>query len=680
MAQSRSRQNSKQASRKKRDKRRLLRQQAGTGRLWLTDVDVPGWFHSYVEGEPCLNVYHPQADSLPSSVYEDVLPGEFYCTYYAHQHPELENEAVAASLGASLCVFDSRAGTKAEADGAAGLVKKALKELKNLAEYGIVSAQSCLGYLYMHGRLVRTNKARAVQYLRLAAEKNDPLACFWLSTLLEDEKEGLKFMTKSYELGFPTAVFFRTRSVYTGAVTVGDSELNMLAAYLGALASKGSMKSLDELLHLLGSPYGAGLRTAYTPAILNLLEGLVAENYAPAVLLQAELVSEGVLYEQDSEEAAQLYLLARTLGAEDAASEYAAYMLSRTEESGLTREEKKARVRAVRTCLEEDCSLGRGLPETAGLLGCILVMSGDDADFKKGIQLLEDNISRHYPDMALRAAERILLWSGSPEKHKAALKLLNALVRKKDKKAVFLRGRYYLDGGLAGRKDTAKGMLMLEEAASGGVWEASLLLAEISLFGLYNRRTDTELAAFTAKQGAALAGGWRLRVFYAMMQLGEFPGCPAPRNRKEAEEALRQIACNLGEGNYLFVAVSMARLDAGNPLEMYGKEFGCGAENVTEKDAVDIANMFAMYCRQNMRFGSLGALCYAAHALRKIGKTKYAAVFARAFASKLQLGQCTSCDDAADYLVRFVQAVPDSYVQYRLAHSSDDPGEDRPLY
>ncbi len=676
MAQSRGRQNSSQDSRKKGGKR--PEQKAGTARLWLTDVDVPGWFDNARDREDCLDVFYPKADSLPSPVYETILPGEFYCTYYAHQHPELKEEAVAARMATRLCDSDSIIGKKAGGESVRADVEKLMvKELKIMADKGCVTAACCLGYLYMRGRLVRKNNAMADQYLRLAAAKNDPLACFWLAT--RGGEEGLKYLNKSYELGFPSAVFSRAARICTGEVTAPDSELKMLAAYLAALANHGSMKSLYNLLHLLELPCGAKLRSVYAPAMLALLEGLAAENYAPAVLLKAEMVSCEVLYGKNVEEAGRLYLKARSLGAEVAAGEYAVYMLARAGDGSLTPEEKKKKVMAARTLLEEEFSQGRSDPETSGLLGSILVMSDDDADFNRGIQFLEDSLSGMHPDMALRPVRNILEWSGRPERHKAALRLLNSMVRKKNAQAIYLRGRYYLDGGLAGRKDTAKGLVMLSDAAIDGVWEASYLLAEIYLFGLYNCKPDNELAAVSAKLGASREGGLPCRVLYSLMMIGEIPGYPASGDWRNAGEAVRMIASNVAVENYLLCVVTMARLNTGNPLGKLGQMAGMSAGHVSQEDVIENAVLLVLQCKEHMRFARLGALCFLAHTLGKIGKTQYAWLFARVFAQELSLKQGVSCDDIADYLRKFVASAPQSYINYRLACGSD-ADKNRPLY
>ncbi len=676
MAKSRGRQDSGQDSRKKQDKG-FDRHKAGTARLWLTDVDVAGWFDSPLDRETCLDVYYPKAAGLPSPVYETALPGEFYCTYYAHQHPELKEEAAAASLAARLCVADSHAGTKAE--GESDQNKLMINELKKMADNGSVTAACCLGCLYMRGRLVRKNSVRGEQYLRLAAAKNDPLACFWLSSR-PDLEDGLQFLNKSYELGFPATVFFRTAKICSGVITAQDSELVMLAAYLAALANKGCMRSLNLLLHFLVLPCMAKLRPEYVPAMRTLLDGLVAEDYAPAVLLKAEMIMDGVLYKENSEEAGRLFLKARALGAEAAAGEYAVYMLTLAEDGSLTPEEKDAKVRAARICMEEECSQGRSGPEKAGLLGSILAMYDDDADFKRGIQLLEDNLSVTHPDMALKPLHNILVCSDKPERHKAALRLLNILVRKKNMRAVWLRGWYYLDGGLAGRRDTKKGMLMLADAARGGVWEASYLLAEIYLFGLYNCEPDNELAAMTVKLGTTQEGGLPCRLLYSLMQLGEIPGYPATGDRAETMEALMMLASHFAAEDYMAAVVTMARLRVGNPVGKFGDEAGLNDGNLSVDDVVDNAALLAMQCKELMQLGRLGPLCFLAHALGKIGKTQYAWVFATVFAEKLSLKKGVSCDDIAAYLREFVASVPASYINYRLACGTSDSDEGRPLY
>lgn len=687
MAQSRSGKDSRQNSKKTQGKR------PGQQAIWLTDVDVPGWFDSSLEREECLGVYYPKEAGLPSPVYEAALPGEFYCTYYAHQHPELKEEAAAASLAARLCVADSQAGTKAEGDSVqSGQNKLMLKELKKMADNGCVTAACCLGYLYMQGRIVRKNSARAEQYLRFAAAKNDPLACFCLSTC-PDQKDGLDFLNKSYELGFPTVVFFRTANICTEEINASASELKMLAAYLAALANRGSMKSLYSLLHLLGLPLGAKLRREYAPAMLALLDGLAAEDYAPAVLLKAEMISVGTLYEESSEEeAGRLYLKARDLGAEAAAGEYAVYMLTRAGDDSLTRKEKEARVQAARAVLEEEVSQGRAPAETAGMLGSMLVMSDDDAEFKRGIKLLEDNLAGMHPDMPLRAVNNTFKWFDRPERHKPALRLLNRLVRKKDMRAVWLRGRYYLDGGLAGRRDTPKGMLMLAHAARAGIWEASYLLAEIYLFGLYNMRPNNAPAAAAVKLGSTAEGGLPCSILYSLMQIGEIPGYAVTGDRQEAEKAIMTIASyfaspvespsmsHVASMDYLVAAVTMARLNAGNPLGRFGQEAGLVAGDVSVHDAINSAVLLALHCKEHMRTARLGPLCFLAYALGKIGKTQYAGVFATVFADELSLKQWVSCDEIADYLRKFVANVPQSYTSYRLACPASDRDEERPLY
>ena len=71
MAKSRSKQNSK----KKRDKRRLLKRQASAAYSWQT-LDVSGWFDTsgYPEADIFMDRFFTGSEDLPDVVYEEALP------------------------------------------------------------------------------------------------------------------------------------------------------------------------------------------------------------------------------------------------------------------------------------------------------------------------------------------------------------------------------------------------------------------------------------------------------------------------------------------------------------------------------------------------------------------------------------------------------------------------------
>ena len=678
MAKARGRQDSRQASKKKRDKRRLLRQQAEPSCPWQK-LDVSGWTDNTPgPGSESMEVFYPKSDGLPSCIYENALPGEYYFSWYAHEHPDQEDELTAAIIIRHYIYDVLSPGCDPEAR--AGEKKAILKELEKLAKNGCITAACYLGYLYITGKTVRKNMAKAEQYLRLAAGKNHPLACYLLFRATEGA-ESEHYFAKSFEIGYPQALYKRNEDICTGRRMATGPELNMLAGWLAALACNGSFRSLQELLGLAGSYYGRELRPAYAPAMLSLLDRLVAENFVPAVEYKAQLCARGTLWPQDAEEARRLFRKAIASGSVTARSKYAFFLLQETLHEDMPLAEKKEQVRAAREMLEEEYSLGRGEHDvTAGLLGSVLVMSDDDADFSRGIQCFEENVSHSFFDMAQRSVSNILLWSDDKKRHRAAIRLLNAMVRKKNPDAIYIRGRLYMDGGLLGQQDTVKGVNMLLDLARTGRWEPCYLMTEIRLFGLYHVPADIDNATLIASYGSTQCASRQCAVLYNLIQVGELPDCTA---RQTDEAAIEQCISRMkdAEGDcYLSIATAMAWMDCDSPLSNHFRRKLSGRQISSEGLIPSLVDEIAAQCDSNMRRCNLGPLCYAAQALRKIGKTRHAALAAGIFAQKLHLGKSFSCDDIADQLQAFVDLVPASYLQYRLAYGSDKNDALRPLY
>ncbi len=674
MAKSRSKQNSK----KKRDKRRLLKRQAAAVCSWQT-LDVSGWFDISADPEAeNIEVFFPKASGLPSRVYKDFVPGECYFNYYAHQHPDQEDELAAVSLVRQY-VDAFAAEIAPEAEGMARPKKAVLRDLEKLARGGSVTASTYLGYLYSTGTGVRRNPDRAETYLRFAVSKNDPFACFWLALTLDGE-EAEQFMDKSCEAGCPPAVSSRINKICAGSRSATSTELDMLTGYLAAFANNGSMRSLQEILKFLETEYGDELWTDYAPAMLRLLDGLVDEDYVPAVEYKADILSMGMLSLVRMEEVRLLYLKAIDLGSDSAPVKYASCLLHQTKGDDMTREAKEENVRIARDVLEKEYAKGDFLPVINSLLGCILAMSDDDDDFRRGIQHLEACLAENMPEMPLRAAAQILLWSDKPERHKQAIRLLNTLVRKKNPVAIFLRGRDYLEGGLTGRRDIAKGLKMLQEARQMGSGQACLLLTEILAFGLFKVKADREAAAQMAETGSRMNA--RCAILYSLMRLGELPGYTASSLDDESMHVLFRIILSKAEtdDDYLAVAIALIHLGADTLLKDYVLDSGLSLQLRSEQELCSILEEIASGCDTNMQSCNLGPVCYTAHAMRRIGKTSNAGLAAGIFARKLHLEQGASCDDIADYLQEFVDSVPKSYVQYRLKYSNNDTDEDRPLY
>ena len=668
----------RQDNKKKRDKRRQLKQQALPVRQAWLDVDVSAWFDNTVGPEAdVLDVFYPKADDLPSPVYDNGLPGDHCFSYYACKHPDKKDEAEAVGLIKEILLFQKKSGQE-EGKGT-GPAKPMLDKLKKLAQAGCITASAYLGYQYAYGSLVRRNKQKGMELLRFAADNNDPVACFWLSALA-DKAEETVLLKKSCECGCPTALYVRLRSISHGKMTATSSEIDMLAELHAALASRGCMKSLLGLLSFLSSDYGKELRNEYAPAMLSLIDRLAAEDCGVAVHYQAVSYTQGVLRPADAEKASRLYLKAYDLGEVQAGLLYAVHVLRSCTDAKLPRREKAALTKPARKMLEDMYAKGQEMPRTAGVLGCMLVMSDDDDDFKKGIQCLEESLAGGDLLTSLRAADNILLWSDDPERHRLCIRLLNSLVRKKNRTAICMRGRYYLDGGLYGNQNVAKGLEMLEQAASMDDREACRTLGEIYLFGLYNCEPDLKKAAEMFLHGATLKSR-PCKVLHSLMLLGEFPECPARLDDETAGAVFMTIKDNYSHNDrYLPVTYALAHLNAESQFRKYGEGTEFFLKKLSRQDEYEMADAIAEDCDEYLLSGNLGPLCYIAYAMGKIGRTKAAGMFAAAMAAKLHLPDDTSCDGVADFLYDYIDAVPQSYVDYRLKYSQNAVDEYRPLY
>ena len=668
----------RQDSKKKRDKRRLLKQQALPVRQAWQDVDVSAWFDNTVGLEAdVLDVFYPKAEDLPSPVYIYGVPGDLCFSYYACTHPELKDEAEAVVLVKKLMLFEKSFGKEKDAD--KGPAKTMLDKLKKMARAGSVTASCCLGNMYVHGTLVRRNLEKGRQYLEAAASKDDPVACYWLAAL-SDELEETKLLQKSCECCCPSALTVRLSAISHGRRSATSSEIDVLAENSAALAGRGSLRNLVGLLSFLSSDCGEGLRRTYAPAMLSLLDRLAAEGCGLAIHYQAVVYSLGILRPADAGKASQLYLKAHEMGEDTAGLLYATHLLRTVSDSDMPRREKTARTQPARKMLEELYSQGRDMPKSAGVLGCMLVMSDDDDDFRKGIQCLEESLSGGQLRTALHAVHNILLWSDDPERHRLCIRLLNSLVRKKDKKAICLRGRYYLDGGLCGNQNVAKGLEMLEQAADMGEKDACLFLGEVYLFGLYNCEPDFEKAQDMLLQGSSLKSK-PCKILHALMQLGEIPECPASVDEKTAGPVLWSIKDNFSQDDqYLTVTYALCHLNAESQFRKYGHGTEFVLRKFSKQEELDMLETLAEACDECMLTGSLGPLCYMAYAMGKIGRTESADQYAAVMAAKLRLPEGTSCDGIADFLYDYVDAMPESYVDYRLKYNRHVADEEKPLY
>ncbi len=221
---------------------------------------------------------------------------------------------------------------------------------------------------------------------------------------------------------------------------------------------------------------------------------------------------------------------------------------------------------------------------------------------------------------------------------------------------------------------------MLHEASKTGSEQAFFLLVEIMAFGLYKVKTDRERAAKLAERYSHKIR--QCAILYSLMQLGELPGYTAgPLDDDATHELFGRVINNAErDDSYLSVAIALIHLGADTLLKDYILDSGLSVQKRSEQDLRSIVEEIASDCDNNMQGCNLGPVCYTAHALRRIGKTRNAGLAAAIFARKLHLDKGAGCDDIADYLEDFVRSVPESYVNYRLTYSSSAAGEDRPLY
>lgn len=108
----------------------------------------------------------------------------------------------------------------------------ALTALEPLAEQGNVEAQLRLGLMYRNGLGVRSDSAKAMKWLRLAADQDNAEAQFVLSNIYfwrEDYAEEFKLLLRSAEHGYVYAQDYLGNMYAFG---LGDVPMDKVKAYL----------------------------------------------------------------------------------------------------------------------------------------------------------------------------------------------------------------------------------------------------------------------------------------------------------------------------------------------------------------------------------------------------------------------------------------------------------------
>ncbi len=476
------------------------------------------------------------------------------------------------------------------------------------------------------------------------------------------EGEGGDLLDISAAYGCPSAVQKKIKQLYTQGAWITGSELNMLASFLAAFAVRGSWRCLVTLLDFLSSDLGEPLRSLYAPAMLRLLNKLADAGWPDAVAYQGVASLTGVLYPESLDKAERLFKRACELGSAEAPAMYAA-ALFRQAESTCSAETKASKLSAARVILEDYCPGNNDDLVSRAMLGYLLVLSDDDADFAAGMAYLDDNISQGCLEMVIKSVTHTLDWSDNQERYRAAVMLLNRMVRRNDSEAIFLRGRCYIHGGLSGKQDREKGLKMLHQAAGLGYIPACLLLGELYLFGLFRIGQNTEKALEMLQEGMSL-GSSRCSVLYAMAKLHEFPVRAEATDRDDILNACKLLKDHYSDGdNYMLIACCLMRTGADNVVSrigLFGKDmpdFPVGNE--------EFAEGLATLCLICQMTGNLGPLVYIADALKRIASTKYAQLYADKLSEKVPLLSECSCTQISEKLENFIRNVPRSFVNFR---------------
>ena len=652
----------RQNSRNKRDKKRL--QKKASSAQWES-LDVSGWFDTSVCFEQNdLDVFYPDDKKLPSPVYKDTLPGEQYFSWYAHEHPDKEDETAAVGLIKNWCATDRLRKTE---ENAPDLWKPLLNDLRALAKKGSVTANSFLGHVYANAIHVRKNSVKAQEYFQFAADNGDPLAMFQLWKLLP-AGDGEALVTESVRLGNPQAVHCLIYWLYGEGYELTRSELDDVTSRLAALASNGCLESLRQMLEFLSSEYAEEKRSEYEPAMLRLLRRLADAGCPEAVEYQGRIFLRGVLRPKNLGEAARLLKRACELGAGHAPGVYAQSLLEQITETENTPEARAALLQEAREVLEKQCL---SMPEdyfSKGVLGLILISSENDEDFAKGMELLNEIVPHGLVIIPLKGARFIIDWESRTERINAAFKLLNCIVSRKDRDGLYWLGRYCLLGdGL--KQNRNKGLKLLRQAADLGCGEACLLLCETYLHGLCKTAEDWDEALDMLRDGIKM-GSSRCFILYALALLGEisFFGNPP---ESETIDVVRHLLQEHTSSNdeYLLIAYSLIRTGADSAFKRYGLD--SELQMVTYLSDEELATELARHCSLCLMAGSPGPLLYMADALKRIAKTKYAELYAATFAKEIPFMQGCSMEKICERLVFFVLTLPDSYEQFRLAYGEE---------
>ena len=653
----------KQQNRKKRDKRRLLQQAAASPKAWES-LDLSAWFDTSVGFEQDVDgAVSLHDDSGQFTIYPYWLPGENFFSYWAHEHPDDEAETAAVCLIKQIMAHDKPGLSESDLSQGKAIIKKLMK----MAKDGCITASSYLGYVYLQGRYVRRDLKKTAHYLKVSFDKKEPLACLWTALIASHQNiEGPdmeKALDVSCEAGCAQALHLKAFQVSSRERKVTESELDSLACRMVASASKGSWRCLDGLVDLLGKTAESELKKKYGFAILSLLEKYAAADYAPAVSRLADAYLRGILGPKNVEKGKQLLLRARTLGDDLAGVKYAECLLS-TAKTDISDEERKQLTRTVIEILEEERRNGKGFPSADEALGMLLIASEDDESFARGISILENCISHGFLTAAKTAAITVPALTGKKERLKGILKLLNALVRKKNAFAMFLRARYYLQGEFAKRRDWEKGLRLMQQAADQDCDDACFFLAQTYLFGLFGCEPDMQKAQDMMQKGMDL-GHINCGIFNGLIDIGEFSDRAKELTDEEISTAVEQIMMEFNSSEpYQCTLYNLLRTKASKALGRADLDDMLEEGPLKEEESIFYARELADLCLDTMHACNLGCLSFMAHALKKIAKTQYAKQYAAAFAETLSLGQETDCNGIADYLQNFIDSMPEGYNKF----------------
>ena len=607
--------------------------------------------------------------------YEDDVPGEGSLTWWAVTHPGDQQEAEAARLAVSLELARKKAGQDAGAEAEAHyaeLLAASLPKLAELAGEGVVTANAVLGSWYRQGVNVGKNARKAKKHLLFAAEKGEPCSAFFLADDNSFPDRTDEFLKTSRGCG---CLFAWTRQglEYMLDQDLPDDELETLASFLAAYAVRKVYVCLTTLLRILEMPEGEDLRETYAPPMLDLLRQAAASGHAGAIERLGCVLTDGILCERNEKKGREAFREAMQRGSASSACLYAIMLVE--EALRLPQPEQKAKLQESYAILRENCQEGRYPEKAYTALGCYLIRSDDEAEFKEGMACLKKSLVYQDFEITMECASYLVMEQPSPKRRAQGLKLLDRMVKAGSLDALYFKGCYTLMG-MYGKEARKEGIDLLLKAAEEGDERAWAALAETYAFGLYGFRANTRKALSMAiegdKSGSESAHFWRV-----LLEVGELSKASKSIADlvRDPQTSARELAGLIGRSKDAATNIHdrMIWLDASDLRSKILPYYPLPEKPHPAEDLemlIDDGIWNAEFCVYALKHGHVPTVAFAVHALKKISQTEYSRFYMGALA--VRLGMPYASDTRVfQYLKDYLQGLPESFFEFR--DKEEDP-------